>query len=74
MKVGVRQPPVSSNLGETEILIDGGGKSPGVVTYLNYYVDGALEVMVATHPHADHIRRANRSLRCFQSQGNLVEW
>ncbi|MBA7571078.1 hypothetical protein ES708_12834 [subsurface metagenome] len=43
------------DLGETEILIDGGGKSPGVVTYLNQYVDEPLEVMVATHPHADHI-------------------
>ena len=43
------------DLGETEILIDGGGKSPGVVDYLNDYIDGALEVMVATHPHADHI-------------------
>ncbi len=43
------------DLGETEILIDGGGKSPGVVAYLNDYVDGVLEVMIATHPHADHI-------------------
>ncbi len=43
------------DLGETEVLIDGGGKSPGVVTYLNDYIDGALEIMVATHPHADHI-------------------
>jgi beta-lactamase superfamily II metal-dependent hydrolase len=43
------------DLGETEVLIDGGDKSPGVVSYLNDYVDGALEVMVATHPHADHI-------------------
>ena len=43
------------DLGEIEILIDGGGKSPGVVAYLNDYVDGAIEVMVATHPHADHI-------------------
>jgi len=43
------------DLGETEILIDGGDKSPGVVAYLNNYVEGALEVMVATHPHADHI-------------------
>jgi len=40
---------------ETEVLIDGGGRSPGVVEYLSDYVDGALEVMVATHPHADHI-------------------
>ncbi len=43
------------DLGETEVLIDGGGKSPGVVTYLNDYVEGPLEVMIATHPHADHI-------------------
>jgi len=43
------------DLGDTEILIDGGDRSPGVVWYLNNYVDGVLEVMVATHPHADHI-------------------
>ena len=43
------------DIGETEVLIDGGGKLPGVVAYLNNYVDGPLEVMVATHPHADHI-------------------
>ena len=43
------------DLGEAEILIDGGGKLPGVVAYLSDFVDGALEVMVATHPHADHI-------------------
>lgn len=43
------------DLGETEVLIDGGGKSPGVVDYLHNYVNGTLEVMVATHPDADHI-------------------
>jgi len=43
------------DLGETEVLIDGGDKLPGVVAYLNDYVNGALEVIVATHPHADHI-------------------
>jgi beta-lactamase superfamily II metal-dependent hydrolase len=42
-------------LGEIEILIDGGDKSPGVVPYLKNYIDGPLEVMIATHPHADHI-------------------
>jgi len=41
--------------GSYEMLIDGGGKSPGVVAYLNDFVDEPLEVMVATHPHADHI-------------------
>jgi len=40
---------------DIEVLIDGGDRSPGVVAYLKNYVDGALEVMVATHPHADHI-------------------
>jgi len=43
------------DLEDTEILIDGGDRSPGVTGYLNQYVDGPLEVMVATHPHADHI-------------------
>jgi len=43
------------DLGQTEVLIDGGGRSPGVVAYLENHIDGALEIMVATHPHADHI-------------------
>ena len=43
------------DFGDIEVLIDGGDKSPGVVSYIDDYVDGPLEVMVATHPHADHI-------------------
>jgi competence protein ComEC len=43
------------DLDDKEVLIDGGGKSPGAVRYIDDYVDGPLEVMVATHPHADHI-------------------
>lgn len=43
------------DFGQTEILIDGGNRSPEVVNYINPYIDGALEAMVATHPHADHI-------------------
>jgi len=43
------------DLEDVEVLIDGGDRSPGVVQYLKNYVDGPLEVMVATHPHADHI-------------------
>ncbi len=43
------------DLGETEILIDGGDRLSGVASYLDDFVDGALEVLVATHPHADHI-------------------
>ncbi len=43
------------DLGETEILIDGGLPGSDAVTYVKDYIDGALEVMVATHPHPDHI-------------------
>lgn len=42
-------------MGDTEVLIDGGNRSPGVTGYLEKYVDGSLETMIATHPHADHI-------------------
>ncbi len=41
--------------GDIEVLIDGGDKSPVVVSYIDDYVDGPLEVMVATHHHTDHI-------------------
>lgn len=54
------------DLGETEVLIDGGEKSPGVVPYLEEYVDGPLEVMIATHPHADHIGGLIAVLDTFQ--------
>ena len=42
---------------EFEILVDAGPKSAGstVVNYINPYVDGNLDVVVATHEHADHI-------------------
>jgi beta-lactamase superfamily II metal-dependent hydrolase len=43
------------DLGTTEVLIDAGEKSPGVTDYIDDYVDGHLEAVVATHPHADHI-------------------
>jgi len=43
------------DLGATEVLIDAGQKSPGVTDYIDDYVDGHLEVVIATHPHADHI-------------------
>ena len=41
--------------GTYEVLIDGGDKASGIVNYLGPYLDGSLEVVVATHPHADHI-------------------
>lgn len=43
------------DLGEIEALIDGGKKSPGVTAYLEEYIDGSLEAIIATHPDADHI-------------------
>lgn len=43
------------DLGETEILIDGGEKNTVAADYIRPYVDGALEVMVVTHSHSDHI-------------------
>ncbi len=52
--------------GNIEVLIDGGRRSSGVVDYLTDYVDGALEVMVATHPHADHIGGLTEVLNTFE--------
>jgi competence protein ComEC len=54
------------DLKDTEILIDGGDRSPGVTEYIEQYVDGALEVIVATHPHADHIGGLIAVLDAFQ--------
>ncbi len=52
--------------GTAEVLIDGGDRSPGVVPYLQKYVDGDLEIMVATHPHADHVGGLIDVLQAFQ--------
>lgn len=52
--------------GDVEVLIDGGDRSPGVVSYLSGYVDGSIEVMVATHPHADHIGGLIAVLESFE--------
>ena len=54
------------DLKDTEILIDGGDRSPGVTEYIRQYIDGDLEVMVATHPHADHIGGLIAVLDAFQ--------
>lgn len=42
-------------MGAIEVLIDGGEKNTGAGDYIRPYVDGALDVMVATHAHTDHI-------------------
>ena len=54
--------------GETEVLIDGGEESSGIAGYLSDYVDGAIEVMVATHPHLDHIGGLIMVLEVFDVQ------
>ena len=54
------------DFGQNEMLIDGGEKSSGVVDYINSYVEGPLEVIVATHPHADHIGGLIKVLDDFQ--------
>jgi competence protein ComEC len=54
------------DLGSEEVLIDGGEKSPGVVDYISQYIDGPLEVMVATHTDADHIGGLTKVLDDFQ--------
>lgn len=40
-----------------EVLIDGGNNKDGktVASYLQTYVDGPLDLVIATHPDADHI-------------------
>jgi len=50
--------------GTHEMLIDGGRWSD-CATYLPTYVDGPLEVMVATHPDADHIGGLGNVLDTF---------
>ena len=54
------------DLGSEEVLIDGGEKSPGVTDYISQYIDGPLEVMVATHTDADHIGGLTGVLKDFQ--------
>lgn len=52
--------------GTNEVLIDAGQKSPGVVIYLEQYVDGPLEALVETHTDADHIGGLTDVLKNFQ--------
>jgi beta-lactamase superfamily II metal-dependent hydrolase len=53
------------DLGESEILIDGGWPDSGVSEYIKDYVDGSLEAVVATHPHSDHMGGLVEVLEAF---------
>jgi len=50
--------------GTNEMLIDG-GRWGDCADYIPSYIDGALEVMVATHPDADHIGGLGNVLDAF---------
>ncbi len=54
--------------GTYEVLIDGGNNKDGetIVSYLKNYVDGNLELMIATHPDADHIGGLDDVLAAYQ--------
>jgi len=41
--------------GETDILVDGGPTSASVLAYLQSQAVANIDLLVATHPHADHI-------------------
>jgi len=41
--------------GDTDILVDGGPTSANVLAYLQGQGVGDIDLLVATHPHADHI-------------------
>jgi beta-lactamase superfamily II metal-dependent hydrolase len=53
------------DLGDSEILIDGGFPNSGVSEYIKDYVDGSLDAMVATHPHPDHIGGLVKVLKTY---------
>jgi Predicted hydrolase (metallo-beta-lactamase superfamily) len=54
--------------GDYEILVDGGNNSDGdyVVNYIKPYVDGDIELVVATHAHEDHVGGLDNVISAFQ--------
>jgi beta-lactamase superfamily II metal-dependent hydrolase len=54
--------------GSYEVLIDAGTADKGetVSNYIKPYVDGDLDLMIATHAHADHVGGLTRVLQDYQ--------
>jgi len=54
--------------GKFEMLIDAGGNKAGntVAEYIKPYVDGALDLVIATHVHEDHIGGMDRILAAYE--------
>ena len=50
--------------GTYELLIDGGADG-SCVPVIEMYVDGYLEIVIATHPHSDHIGGLDEVIRAF---------
>ncbi|WP_324825356.1 ComEC/Rec2 family competence protein [Sinanaerobacter sp. ZZT-01] len=55
------------DFGEYEVLIDAGPDAAGqtVVDYIRPYVDGSLDLVIATHVHHDHIGGMDEVLKAY---------
>ena len=69
-------------VGNTEMLIDAGSKTssiPAIQSYLNTYVDGALDYVVVTHAHEDHYagfatNESTESLFDLYTVNNIIDF